>query len=146
MSRWVYVGAEAKLSGISAQQRCDDRRQQLLEAGLDLLGTQGWLQTTMTAVCSRAGLTERYFYESFSGRDALLLAVLDRIASQLHDVLLHALATADGDPHTKATEAFSAFVDLLTSDPRIGRVAILESAAPIRCAPGGTNCCGSSPS
>ncbi|AXB46208.1 TetR/AcrR family transcriptional regulator [Prauserella oleivorans] len=115
--------------GISAQQRRDDRRQQLLEAGLDLLGTQGWRQTTMTAVCSRAGLTERYFYESFSDRDALLLAVLDRIASQIRDVALHALATTDGDPHRKATAAISAFVDLLTSDPRIGRVAMLESAA-----------------
>lgn len=119
--------------GISAQQRRDQRCEQLLEAGLDLLGSHGWRQTTMTAVCSRAGLTERYFYESFAHRDELLLAVLDRIAAQIRDVALRAQATTDGDAYTKAKAAISAFVDLLTDDPRIGRVAMLESAAePLR--------------
>lgn len=119
--------------GISAQQRRDQRREQLLEAGLDLLGTRGWRQTTMTAVCTRAGLTERYFYESFAHRDELLLAVLDRIASQIRDVGLRALAETEGDPQMKAKAAIGAFVDLLTGDPRIGRVAMLESAAePLR--------------
>lgn len=115
--------------GISAQQRREQRREQLLEAGLDLLGTKGWRQTTMTAVCTRAGLTERYFYESFAGRDELLLAVLDRIAVQIRDVGLGALDNTDGGPFTKAKAAISAFVDLLTGDPRIGRVAMLESAS-----------------
>ncbi|OLT41656.1 TetR family transcriptional regulator [Saccharomonospora sp. CUA-673] len=122
--------AEPKRSyrGVSAQQRREQRREQLLEAGLDLLGTHGWQQTTMTAVCSRAGLTERYFYESFAHRDELLLAVLDRIAAQVRDLGLRALAATDGDPYTKATAAITAFVDLVTDDPRIGRVAMLESA------------------
>ncbi|NKQ58763.1 TetR/AcrR family transcriptional regulator [Amycolatopsis sp. K13G38] len=115
--------------GVSSQQRRDQRREQLLEAGLDLLGTEGWQQTTMTAVCARAGLTERYFYESFAHRDELLLAVLDRVAERIRDVGLRALATPGGDPYRKATAAISAFVDLLTGDPRIGRVAMLESAA-----------------
>lgn len=122
-------GPKRSYRGISAQQRRDQRREQLLEAGLDLLGTHGWRQTTMTAVCTRAGLTERYFYENFAGRDELLLAVLDRIAAQVRDVGLRALATTDGDPQTKAEAAIGAFVDLLTADPRIGRVAMLESAA-----------------
>lgn len=114
--------------GVSAEQRRDQRREQLLEAGLDLLGTQGWRQTTMTAVCTRAGLTERYFYESFANRDELLLAVLDRIAEQIRDVALRALTVPDGAPEAKAEAAIGAFVDLLTDDPRIGRVAMLESA------------------
>lgn len=115
--------------GVSADQRRELRREQLLEAGLDLLGTEGWRATTMTAVCARAGLTERYFYENFAHRDELLLAVLDRIAAQVRDVALRTLAGADGDPQTKAEAAIGAFVDLLTDDPRIGRVAMLESAA-----------------
>ncbi|UUV28620.1 TetR/AcrR family transcriptional regulator [Amycolatopsis roodepoortensis] len=115
--------------GVSAEQRRDLRREQLLEAGLDLLGTQGWRQTTMTAVCARAGLTERYFYENFAHRDELLLAVLDRIAARIRDVALRALAGPDGDPRAKAEAAIGAFVDLLTDDPRVGRAAILESAA-----------------
>lgn len=114
---------------MSAQQRREQRREQLLEAGLDVLGTQGWRRTTMTAVCTRAGLTERYFYENFAHRDELLLAILDRIADQIRDVGLRALAETEGDPQAKAEAAIGAFVDLLTDDPRIGRVAMLESAA-----------------
>ncbi|MPY85760.1 MAG: TetR family transcriptional regulator [Actinophytocola sp.] len=119
--------------GVSADQRRDRRREQLLDAGLDLLGSQGWRQATMTAICTRAGLTERYFYENFAHRDELLLAVLDRIAAQIRDVALRALAESDGDPQAKAEAAIGAFIDLLTNDPRIGRVAMLESAAePLR--------------
>lgn len=120
---------ERRYRGVSAQQRRELRREQLLDAGLDLLGTQGWRQTTMTAVCVRANLTERYFYESFANRDELLLAVLDRIAAQIRDVALRALAAEEGGPSAKAEVAIGAFVDLLTDDPRIGRAAILESAA-----------------
>lgn len=119
--------------GVKADQRRDQRRERLLEAGLDLLGTEGWRATTMTAVCARAELTERYFYENFAHRDELLLAVLDRIAGQIRDVALRALSRPGGDPQTKAEAAIGAFVDLLTDDPRIGRVAMLESAAePLR--------------
>lgn len=115
--------------GVNAEQRREQRREQLLEAGLDVLGTEGWRASTMTAVCARAGLTERYFYENFAGRDELLLAVLDRIAAQVRDVVLRTLAGSSGDPQAKAQAAIGAFVDLLTDDPRIGRVAMLESAA-----------------
>ena len=66
--------------GVSGDERRADRRRRLLEAGLQLLGTVGWEQTTMTAVCAEARLTERYFYESFRNREQLLLAVLDGIA------------------------------------------------------------------
>ncbi|MFC4000421.1 TetR/AcrR family transcriptional regulator [Prauserella oleivorans] len=114
--------------GVSAQQRHDQRREQLLDAGLDLLGTVGWRKTTMTAVCARAGLTERYFYESFANRDELLLAVIDRIAGRIRDVALAALA-GPGDPQAKVEAAVGALVDLLTHDPRVGRAAMLESAA-----------------
>ncbi|MGH7750546.1 MAG: TetR family transcriptional regulator, partial [Candidatus Dormibacteria bacterium] len=68
--------------GVSAEQRHLERRERLLDAGLDLLGTEGWARTTVTAICARARLTERYFYQSFPGREQLLLAVFDRIAGE----------------------------------------------------------------
>ena len=37
----------------------------LIEAALDVVGARGLAGLTMTAVCARARLTERYFYESF---------------------------------------------------------------------------------
>jgi len=113
--------------GVSAEQRLADRRERLLEAGLDLLGSEGWGATTVRGVCARAGLTERYFYESFKDREALLLTVYDRIVGEAAEVVLRAVADAPHDAREKSKAALSAFVDLMTADPRKGRVAFIEA-------------------
>ena len=115
--------------GASAEERKAERRDRLLAAGLAVLGTLGWERTTMTSVCAEAKLTERYFYESFSGRDELLLAVVDQIAAEAKATVLAALRSAPAEPRAAAREAIAAFVGLFAADPRKGRVAILESAA-----------------
>ncbi|PRX49890.1 TetR family transcriptional regulator [Prauserella shujinwangii] len=115
--------------GVSAEDRKAERRAKLLEAGLDLLGTVGYERTTMTAVCAHAKLTERYFYESFRSRDELLLAVVDRVAEEIGERALAALRDTEGDAGAKARAALTAFVDMLTEDPRKGRAAMVESSA-----------------
>lgn len=115
--------------GISATERTARRRAELMAAAFDLVGTAGWEQATMTAICARAKLTERYFYENFASRDELLLAVFDELAERLRGAVVDALASAPPDPEGTARAAITVFVDLLTEDPRIGRVAIVESAA-----------------
>jgi AcrR family transcriptional regulator len=44
--------------GVSASDRIADRRARLIAAGLDVLGTDGFQNFTMTAVCRTAGLNE----------------------------------------------------------------------------------------
>ena len=113
--------------GVSAEDRRADRRARLLEAGLDLLGGEGWSGTTVRGVCARAGLTERYFYESFPDREALLLAVFDEIIGEATRVVLEAVETAPHDARAKSRAAIAAFVELLTADPRKGRTAFVEA-------------------
>jgi AcrR family transcriptional regulator len=115
--------------GVSATDRTARRRAELLAAGFDLLGTVGWEQTTMTAICAKAKLTERYFYQSFASRDELLIAVFEEIAVEIRETVTAALRAAPPEPMATARAAISAFVDLLADDPRKGRVAIVESAA-----------------
>lgn len=115
--------------GVSAQERKAARRARLVEAGLDLLGTVGWEQTTMTAVCARAKLTERYFYEHFANRDELLLTVLDQVADEARVVIADALADAPRQPAAAAHAMISAFVEFITGDPRKGRASLVEAAA-----------------
>lgn len=42
----------------------------------------GWAAVTMRGVCARAGLNDRYFYESFEDRDALLAAIWDGVRDE----------------------------------------------------------------
>ncbi len=113
--------------GVSAEERRAVRKAALLEAALDLMGSPGSKPVTMTAVCERAGLTERYFYESFRDRDSLLLELLDTIATEILDAALGAFEHGEGTGEDRARQALAAFVHILTEDPRKGRVAIIEA-------------------
>jgi AcrR family transcriptional regulator len=113
--------------GIDASERRSRRRAQLIEAGLDLLGTEGWQSATVRAICARAKLTPRYFYESFHDRDELLLAVFDEIAQEGALVAVKALAEAGDDARANARAAIGAFIELVTDDPRKARVLFVEA-------------------
>jgi AcrR family transcriptional regulator len=113
--------------GVPADERRAERRERLLDAGLDLLGTEGWQATTVRGVCERAKLNPRYFYESFSGLDELLVAVFDRIAEELVAAVIAAIERSPDDPEATARAAIGGFVELLTEDPRKGRVAVVEA-------------------
>lgn len=58
----IYGGVEANL-------REEDRRKKLIEAGLEAFGTKGYAKTNIKTICKLAGLTERYFYESFRHKE-----------------------------------------------------------------------------
>ena len=114
--------------GVTAADRLARRRAQLLEATLDLWGDPQRPRVTMTGVCARANLTERYFYESFGHLDDALAAVLQQIADEIERTTVDALARAGGDPTDRVRASIGAFVRILTDDPRKGRAAIVESA------------------
>ncbi|KAA1426383.1 TetR/AcrR family transcriptional regulator [Nocardioides antri] len=77
--------------GKSAEQRRSERRAQLVSAALEIWQEQGWAAVTMRGVCAQAGLTDRYFYESFADRDALLGTVWDQMRDETLAMLLGAL-------------------------------------------------------
>ncbi|MCD2189827.1 TetR/AcrR family transcriptional regulator [Actinomycetospora soli] len=79
---------------MSAAERTAARRTRLLDATRGLIAEQGSTGLSVDGVCTRAELTKRYFYESFSGLDALLVAVFDDATAALRTALRTALADA----------------------------------------------------
>ena len=110
--------------GEGSEERRLRRRSELLEAGLHLLGTEGWQATTVTAVCERARLTPRYFYESFANRDELLVAIFDGVIA---DVTRETLAVQPANAEETLRATVKAFVKVVTDDPRKGRAIFLEA-------------------
>lgn len=108
--------------GVSAQERQLRRRAELVEAALDELAQDGIDGLTMTAICARARLTERYFYESFRGRDELLVAVFDACLEELDAAMYAALAAAPADLLERCRAAAGAMIEVLTDDPRKARL------------------------
>lgn len=123
MSKATTVTART-YGGEAAEDRRARRRAQLLEAGLDLLGGGGWRAATVTAICERARLTPRYFYESFSSRDELLVAIFDGV---MEEITREVLASNPADPPETLRATATAFMTMVTGDPRKGRATFVEA-------------------
>lgn len=83
----------------------------------------------MTAICSTAGLTERYFYESFAHRDEALLAAMDFVADRIATLVVAAVDQSSGTPSDRVHAALTALVDWAESEPAQTRMALIESDA-----------------
>lgn len=117
-----------RYGGVSAEERRRERRERLLEAGLDLLGTRGYAQTTVSDVLDRAGLTSRYFYEHFENREALLVAVYDEAIARGYGASAEAMVRHDADPLAVSIPAqLDAFYEVVVDDPRLARVIFVEA-------------------
>jgi AcrR family transcriptional regulator len=115
-------------SGRTSEQRMAERRAALMDAALSLLAENGVEAVTMRAVRARAGLNDRYFYEHFTDRDALLVAILDDTAASGTARILGAIAAAKGDVSDIVAAAMRTGLDYLTEDPRRGHVLIQSQA------------------
>jgi AcrR family transcriptional regulator len=107
---------QGRWSGVPLQDRQTLRRDELIAAGVDVLGGDDGSTLTVRAVCRTAGLTERYFYESFTDRDEFVRAVYDHVCS----TAMSALTSS-----TTPREAVERFVALVVDDPVRGRVLLI---------------------
>ena len=103
-------------TGVPLEDRQARRRDELLAAGLQLLGATSGPAVTVRAVCRQTGLTERYFYESFADRDEFIRAVYD-------DVCANAMGALSTSKNPR--EAVERFVALMVDDPTRGRVLLI---------------------
>ena len=123
-----YAGADADL-------RRERRRAELIASGLELFGTEGFRAVSVKKVCDHAGLTQRYFYESFADRSALLAGVYEDCVAFARSAVLNAAGSAGGsegsgvaadDVPAVARAALGAFIGALAENPRRARVMLVE--------------------
>jgi AcrR family transcriptional regulator len=103
-------------SGVPLQDRQVLRRDELIAAGVTLLGGESGPALTVRAVCRTAELTERYFYESFTDRDQFVRAVYDDVCARAMSTLMTSESPRD---------AVERFVALMVDNPARGRVLLL---------------------
>jgi AcrR family transcriptional regulator len=127
---WGAISApaptERRYGGKTASERRGERREQLLDAALDLFGTEGYSTTTIEILCARAGLNPRYFYEQFAGREQLLGAVYERHVDQVLKIVGAAIERAGPDRATRLRAGLTAFVESTLADERGARVNYFE--------------------
>lgn len=113
--------------GTAPEERAALRRAQFLAAGIELFGTEGYRAATVRALCREAGLTDRYFYESFADMEALLMAAYGECTAQLDAAIADTVeAHAGQDADVLVTSVLDAFFRVVQDDPRIARIVWLE--------------------
>jgi AcrR family transcriptional regulator len=113
--------------GMSAAERVADRRERLLGAAVELYGTRGFLATGVKDICRAAGVTDRYFYESFRDGSELFTAAFDRETGRLLALVADAVGNVDPVPEAQARAAIGTFVRTLAADPRMARLVFIEA-------------------
>ncbi len=110
-----------RYSGQSFEDRQADRRSRLVRAAALVAGRSGLEGTSVAAICAEAGLTARYFYESFPSREAIFVeayrAVQDELLTRIQ------AAPAAGDATKRALTGFFAAIQ---SSPGVARVFLID--------------------
>jgi AcrR family transcriptional regulator len=113
--------AGRRYSGQSFEDRRAERRMRLIQAAVQVAGRVGIEASSVAAICSEAGLTARYFYESFQSREALFLEAYRVV----QEVLLERIGVRI-DPRDPVRGAVTGFFEALKTNPGIARVFLVD--------------------
>ncbi|MEK9713093.1 MAG: TetR/AcrR family transcriptional regulator [Thalassolituus sp.] len=113
---------------MTPEQRTAQRRESFLEAGLNIFGNEGFHAATVRKICKEAGLTDRYFYESYSSMEELLVDVYERC---LQGILRNVQASVMTlTPETDIEELLRQLLDGFfreMEDSRVAKVCMFEA-------------------
>ncbi|QKT06490.1 TetR/AcrR family transcriptional regulator [Gordonia sp. X0973] len=112
--------------GETAAQRAQDRRRRLIDAAVEVFGTRGYRVATVDEVCTQAGLSKRYFYESFTDAEALLLACYEKCAQDIHTDMVAAVVDAPPSMDEQLRAALTGYFCAIEADQRRARITLLE--------------------
>lgn len=111
--------------GVSQEERRRQRRASLIAAAIAVYGERGYRNASVKAVCDCAGLSERYFYESFASSEALLVAAFKAVTFAVHRESVEAARGLRGR-RQRARSMLRAYFSALQRDPRSARVFLVE--------------------
>lgn len=112
--------------GQSQEQRRAERRARLIAAAIEVYGERGYHQATVKSVCEEAGLTERYFYESFVNSEALLIDCYQVVTATVMGEILRAGEAAGRGKITRSRAMLHAYFAALQRESRKARVFLVE--------------------
>lgn len=113
--------------GTSTDERREQRRRRLLDAALEIVGTQGLAALTVRGVCEQARVGPRFFYESFPDLDTLAGTLLDEVQGAALEQARSTMAATAGDPATKIRAGVAALIVAVTDDPRRANIAFAQA-------------------
>lgn len=110
----------------------EERRDQLLEAALELISEQGYGTLTIEALARRVGVTRPVVYSAFDNLDELLAALLERYEERTMVQVTQALRDDAGGPGELIRGSMTGWLESIRQNPDAWRVILRadDSGAP----------------
>jgi AcrR family transcriptional regulator len=109
-----------RYSGQSFEDRQAERRDKLIHAAVQVAGRVGLDGASVAAICAEAGLTARYFYESFPTREAIFVEAYRAVQNEL----LHRITEGKGQGDAK--RALTGFYNAIRERQDLARVFLID--------------------
>ncbi|HEV2236204.1 MAG TPA: TetR/AcrR family transcriptional regulator [Ktedonobacterales bacterium] len=106
-----------------------DRRQQILEAALDIFAENGFEGATTKEIASRADVTQGLIYFYFPSKEDLFFAAFDYQAAQLAERMYGAIETEGRPPEEVLREMIGRLVDALATPRSVSLLRIMQRTA-----------------
>ena len=113
----------------TGDERRAERRERIIRAAIKVYGQHGYHRTSVKAVCLEAGLTERYFYESFVNNEDLLRHCFLAVEDDLFKNTQAAARDAAPSVIERARATLLVYLDLIRRNPDTARVFLIEMAS-----------------
>lgn len=120
------ITVQRRYRGSAVDERRALRRQQLIDAATQIYGRHGYRHSGVKQVCDAAGLTQRYFYESFEHSDALLIACYQQATQYLRERNMAAAQAAGDDRLSRSRAMLSSYFQILKDEPNLARLLLTD--------------------
>ncbi len=123
------VRAARRWGSKTADERRSQRRHDLMQAAIKVYGERGFQNCSVKSVCDAAGLTERYFYESFANGEDMLQQCFKLVTSGLIAKMRETAETTGGGRRKRVRAALLTYLGALRANPPAARLFLLSMAS-----------------
>lgn len=116
--------AKAKRRRLSAE----ERREEIMRAGLAVFGERGYHAASMTEIARRAGITAAVIYDHFGSKAELQITLLERETQALFAFVGEALMAAPDVPAARMRAGMDAYFEFVERDPYAWRMLFRDPA------------------
>ncbi|MFC9892914.1 TetR/AcrR family transcriptional regulator [Nocardia sp. NPDC127579] len=114
-------------AGQSVPERRAERRALFIDAALTVFAARSYAKSSVTEICSAAGLSRRQFYEEYSSREDLLIAAYDAAQQAARTAVAAAVAEHPGGSARELVSAgLTAYLHAVVTDIRRAKIAYVE--------------------
>ncbi|GGB54232.1 TetR family transcriptional regulator [Lentibacillus populi] len=93
--------------------KSDTRKEDILEAGLEIFAERGYYNTTTALIAEKAGISQPYVFRFFKTKEELFVAALDRA----YERILQTFKNVEANPDQLVTKMIEAYEEMSVSNP-----------------------------